>query len=181
MLPACVSFSGSRQEAIDQILSTYKKLPPEATQRFLDDIARESGSGRAPESLSRDTWMTWDMIREMRNVGMVIGGHTVHHPILSTLPRFDQKLEISGCAGAIEQHLGEPMKLFSYPRGKPDSFNEYTRACLREARVQYAFSYYGGMNRSESLDPYDVKRVSVESDTQIEHFEAMVTLPRLFA
>lgn len=182
MLPTAITLDRSNlEDAIGQVLAIYKKLKSGATAAFMASLTQETGSGRAPTALSDKTWMTWDMIREMRDGGMAIGGHTVHHPILSSMARCEQDLEISGCAGAIEQHLGQPMKLFSYPRGKSDAFNEDTRACLRDARVQYAFTYYGGMNRTESLDNYDVRRVSVESDTQIEHFEAIVTLPKLFA
>lgn len=173
--------AGRQQQAIDELLTVYKKLPPDVTELFLNDLAEETGAGRAPEHLATNTWMTWQMIREMRDAGMAIGGHTVHHPILSNLPSFEQELEIVGCAGALDKNLGQTMSLFSYPRGKPDAFNDDTRACLAKTQVQYAFTYYGGMNRPEALDRFDVRRVAVESDTPIEHFEAMVTLPRLFA
>lgn len=179
--PGEIALHEDRQEAADRLLAIYKRLPSDQTSAFMSDLAEATGSGRAPAELSQRTWMTWDMIREMRDAGMLIGGHTVNHPILSTMPKSQQNMEISGCADAIEQQLGQPMNLFSYPRGKLDAFNDDTRACLRDAGVQYAFTYYGGMNRLESMDDYDVRRVSVESDTQIEHFEAMLTLPSIFA
>jgi peptidoglycan/xylan/chitin deacetylase (PgdA/CDA1 family) len=181
MLPMCINFDRpQRQTAIESLLSVYKKLPPDATEAYLDEIASETDTGRCPKEMARDMWLTWDMVVKMRREGMLIGGHTVHHPVLSTLSRFEQELEIMGCARAIEQHLGEPMRYFSYPRGKPDAFNQDTRACLYEAQVQYAFSYYGGVNRPDWMDSYDIRRVAVDADTPIEHFEAMITLPRLF-
>ena len=182
MLPRAIAVDHSNsQDAIDRLLAIYKKMESEATAAFMNELAEKTGSGRAPEALAHQTWMTWDMIREMRDSGMAIGGHTVTHPILSRMPRVKQNLEIAGCAAAIEQQLGQPMKLFSYPRGKPDAFNDDTRACLVDAGVQYAFTYYGGMNRDESMDNFDVRRVPVESDTVFENFEAMVTLPGIFA
>lgn len=181
-LPIRVNFDPPfRRRAVESLLAIYKKLPPGATQGFLDAIARESGTGRCPASEANRLWMTWDMLRQMRREGMVIGGHTVNHPILSHLSRPEQELEILGCARTLEQQLGEPMRYFSYPRGKPDAFNGDTRACLRKTQVEYAFSYYGGMNRRGDHDPYDIRRVAVEVDTPIEHFEAMVTLPLIFA
>lgn len=182
ILPVCLTFQGpDRQQAIDALLAVYKKLSPDMTEPFLNDLAEVTGSGRASTQLAQKVWMNWDMVRDLHEAGMVIGGHTVHHPILSTLPRFEQQLEILGCAGALEQHLKAPMRVFSYPRGKPDSFNSDTRACLDDAQVEYAFSYYGGMNLPGSIDPFDVRRVSVDAGAPSEHFEAMVTLPRLFA
>ena len=182
MLPACIVFDEpARERAIDSLLAVYKKLPPSVTNTFLNDVAESTGSGRHPPGAVGQTWMTWDNIREMRKAGMVIGGHTVNHPVLSTLSCAEQRLEILGCAQTIQENLGEPMRYFSYPRGKCGSFNADTRQCLREANVQYAFSYYGGMNHSQPGDPYDVHRVAVDDGMPLEHFEAVVTLPRLFA
>lgn len=180
-LPITVSLSGYRQPAIETVLSLYKKLPPDVTGQFLNDLGEACGTGRAPVELAEKEWMTWDMVREMHKAGMLIGGHTVNHPVLANLSRFEQEHEIEGCANALQQQLGEPMRLFSYPRGKRDAFNEDTRGCLYERQVQYAFSYYGGMNRADDIDPYDVRRVAVDFDTSFEAFEAMVTMPRLFA
>ncbi len=181
-LPTVVSIDPDRPEsAIDTLLMIYKRLPSEITSLYLEDVARETGAGRAPAELACETWMTWDMVRELRDAGMIIGGHTVNHPILATMSRANQAAEIHGCACDIEKYLGQKMELFSYPRGKPDSFNKDTFECLRDVGVKYAFSYYGGMNRIDSLEQYDVRRVAVDSDTQLEHFEAMLTLPRIFA
>jgi peptidoglycan/xylan/chitin deacetylase (PgdA/CDA1 family) len=181
-LPICLILgTRSRRAAVDSLLAVYKKLPPEQTEAFLNDIAEAAGTGRCPAEIGAATWMTWDMLREMHRGGMTIGGHTVNHPILATLSPLEQEQEICGCARSIHEQLGEPMRYFSYPRGKPDAFNDYTRACLYEAQVQYGFSYYGGMNRAAGNDAYDLHRVGVEADTPMEHFEAMVTLPQFFA
>lgn len=182
MFPACLTLEGpERQHAIELLLAVCKTWPPDKIQLFLDDLAEATGSGRPPAQLARPLWMDWDMVTRLHEAGMAVGGHTMHHPILATLPRRDQEMEISGCALALEEHLKVPMRVFSYPRGKPDAFNSDTRACLAAAHVEYAFSYYGGMNLPASFDPYDVKRVSVDAGAPLEHFEAMVTLPRLFA
>lgn len=182
IIPVCLTFQGpDRQDAIDALLAIYRSMAPGMTEAFLNDLAEVTGSGRATQQLAQQLWMNWEMVRDMHKAGMVIGGHTVHHPILATLPRFEQHLEVLGCAGALEQQLGVPMRVFSYPRGKPDAFNSDTRACLDDAGVDYAFSYYGGMNVPGGIDPLDVKRVSVDAGAPLEHFEAMVTLPRLFA
>jgi len=182
MLPACLTLGEpDRQQAIDSLLAICRHRTPDLVDRFLDVMAEATGSGRAPASLAQEVWMNWDMVRNLHEAGMVVGGHTVHHPILSFLTRPEQAREITGCARAVEQHLKVPMRVFSYPRGKPDAFNCDTRACLADANVEYAFSYYGGMNLPAPFDRYDVRRVSVDAGAPLEHFEAMVTLPRIFA
>ena len=182
ILPLRLPMRGAAAEhSINELLSIYKTLPMDAGAAFLDEIAAATDSGRAPLEMASKTWMTWDMIREMHQAGMVIGGHTVHHPILSTLSRFEQEKEIMCCDSRIEEEIKQPMRYFSYPRGKPDAFNEETRACLYEARVQYAFTYNGGFNLMRKVDPFDMRRVPVESDMAMEHFETLITLPQLFS
>jgi peptidoglycan/xylan/chitin deacetylase (PgdA/CDA1 family) len=125
--------------------------------------------------------MSWDMIRRLRDAGMTIGGHTVSHPILSQLSRFEQEEEILGCTSRLREQIGEPTRFFAYPRGKPGAFNEDTRACLYEARIERAFSYYGGFNVPGHIDAYDVKRAAVDRGTGSADFDAMVSLPKVFA
>lgn len=182
LLPMDVTFDPPiRQRAIDQVLGVYKRLPGDATRQFLDDLAVACGTGRCPPELGRDLWMTWDMIRNLRDAGMTIGGHTVNHPILSQLPRFQQEEEILGCLRRLSEELKQPTRFFAYPRGKPDAFNADTRACLYEARIERAFTFYGGPNVLGHIDAFDVRRAAVEMDTSNGDFDAMLSLPRVFA
>ena len=77
--------------------------------------------------------------------------------------------------------MGEPMRYFSYPIGKPGSFDSVTQHCLREAGVRYAFSYYGGFRRFGDWNNYDVRRVPVETYLTADWFRSIFTLPQLFA
>jgi peptidoglycan/xylan/chitin deacetylase (PgdA/CDA1 family) len=182
LLPVNVAFdSPGRQRAIDQVLGIYKKLPGDATRQFIEDLAAACGTGRCPPELGHDLWMTWDMIRNLQEAGMTIGGHTVNHPILSQLPRFQQEEEIVGCLHRLSEELKQPTRFFAYPRGKPSAFNDDTRACLYEARIERAFSFYGGLNVLGHIDAYDVRRTAVEMETHNQAFEAIVSLPKVFA
>lgn len=172
---------GDRQAAIEAVGAVYKKLPGEATSVFMRDLTEACGSGECPASLSEKLWMTWGMLREMSEAGMTIGGHTVDHPILSRLTAQEQEEQIGGCMDRLAQELELKGRFFAYPRGKGDSFNDLTRAALYQARVDLGFSYYGGFNQPGFADPYDVKRVPVEMETQRADFEAIVSMPAVFA
>jgi peptidoglycan/xylan/chitin deacetylase (PgdA/CDA1 family) len=124
--------------------------------------------------------MTWDMVREMRAGGMGFGGHTVTHPILARCPPDRQCAEIAGCGRRLAEELGEPMRTFSYPVGNRRAFDDATRAGLRAAGVEYAFSYYGGYRRFADTDNYDIRRLAVDTDLTRDQFRAMVTLPQVF-
>jgi peptidoglycan/xylan/chitin deacetylase (PgdA/CDA1 family) len=170
-----------RERAVRTLLRTYKSIPSERTPDFLAAVRLATGSGSFDHAAAKDLWMTWDMVREMRAAGMAIGGHTVNHPILGTMPPDRQWEEISTCGERLAAELGEPMNLFSYPVGNRGAFNDDTRACLRRAGVRYAFSYCGGFRRFDEWDDYDIRRVAVETYLTGDWFRAIVTLPRLFA
>ena len=166
-----------REAAVRKVLRTFKALPVQRTPALLEAVAAGTGSGRyAGEGVS-DLWMTWDMLRAMRDGGMTIGGHTVSHNVLSTMSADEQDAEITGCARRLQEELGAPMTTFSYPVGNPDSFDGHTRDALRRVGVKTAFTYYGGHNPAGSVDDYDLRRRAIEQDMTMRDFQAYVRAP----
>lgn len=160
----------------------YKGLPGDRGEDFLDEIAERTGAGRAPSTLGAKTWMSWDMVREMRDLGMAFGGHTVNHPVLARLPREQQESELDGCRSRLRDELGVEMDLFSYPVGLRDCFDETTRDLLRTRQVRFAFSNYGGYEPAKATaDPLDLKRTNVGRGTSPALFRSIVERPRAFA
>jgi peptidoglycan/xylan/chitin deacetylase (PgdA/CDA1 family) len=179
--PASVPFDEpGREAAIRTLVRTYKALPSSDTEAYLDYLAESTGSGRSDPRLAEGLWMSWDMVRQMRAAGTCIGGHTVSHPILATLSRQQQKVEIAGCRQRLEEELGEPMSYFSYPVGHSGTFNADTRDCLREEGVRFAFSFYGGTRRFGDWDDYDIRRLGIDRSVSLDLFRATVSLPQVF-
>jgi peptidoglycan/xylan/chitin deacetylase (PgdA/CDA1 family) len=176
-----VPLGDDREPAIRTVIERYRALPGEQTAAFLDHVADAAGTGRAGKSLARSLWMTWDQIREMRAAGMTIGAHTVTHPILSRLTAERQAEEIAGCRARLAAELGEAPRLFAYPVGKPYTFNADTRAALTASGFSHAFSFYGGHQPFAPFDPYDFRRTTVGWRTTMPLFQAIVTLPAVFA
>lgn len=181
-LPAPVCLDRlNRETAIRQLLRTYKTMPAESTERYLDSLAGATGSGRCGAEMGRNLWMDWDMLRQMRACGMTIGGHTTNHPVLARTTPPRQREEILGCGRRLAEVLGEPMRYFSYPVGGRQAFDAVTRSCLREAGVRFAFSYYGGFRGFADWDDYDVRRVPIETCMTTDCLRAIVASPMLFA
>jgi peptidoglycan/xylan/chitin deacetylase (PgdA/CDA1 family) len=170
-----------RDKGVATLQARYKSLPGDQTAAYLDYLAEATGSGRCSALNLAETWMTWDMIREMKTAGMCIGGHTVNHPVLARIPRERQLQEITECGRRLQKELGDSMTCFSYPVGSPEAFNEDTQSCLREAGVTFAFSYYGGFNRFDEWDPFDIRRASVDQELDTPRFRAITTFPQLFS
>jgi peptidoglycan/xylan/chitin deacetylase (PgdA/CDA1 family) len=169
-----------REMAVRACLKAYKRMAAGEHEAYLAFLGRATASGRHEAKGSDGLWMTWDMLREMRDAGMTIAGHTVTHPVLARLPVEQQRHEIVECGRRLADELGEPMRYFSYPVGGPDAFGPDTRACLRNAGVQFAFSYYGGFRKFDEWDDLDVRRFAVEREMTPASVAAVVTLPWLF-
>ena len=72
----------------------------------------------------QDLMMTSHQVKAMRRAGMLIGAHTVSHPILARLEDSEARQEIAASKIYLEGLLGEPVGLFAYPNGKPGA--DYT-------------------------------------------------------
>lgn len=84
-------------------------------------------------------------LEEMHDGGMVIGGHTVSHPVLSKLDTDEQREEIISCFGYLKSTVGElGERTFCYPYGGPHSFDEETVAILDEVDCEWCFKVESG-------------------------------------
>ena len=170
-----------REGAISRLLGIYKGLPGSATEDYLEFLAEELETGRCPIQIAKELWMTWDMIREMKQNRMTFGGHTVTHPILANLTADQQDEEIGGCHARLIEELGEPIEAFSYPVGGPTSYNHDTRMALIRHGFKWCFTYAGGYCHYDLDDRLAVPRTAIETDIDLSMFRAVVTLPQVFA
>ena len=70
-----------KRAAIKTILGQIKYLSGTDRESVMQSIAQQSGI-----DLPNNLMMTSDQVIEMRRAGMLIGAHTVTHPILANLP-----------------------------------------------------------------------------------------------
>ncbi len=85
----------------------------------------------------------------MRRAGMLIGAHTVTHPILAKLEPSDVRKEISGSKQFLESILEEEINLFAYPNGRPDlDFQMKDAAIVKELGFKAAVTTAWGVARN---------------------------------
>jgi peptidoglycan/xylan/chitin deacetylase (PgdA/CDA1 family) len=60
-------------------------------------------------------YVSWDNLREMAAAGMIIGSHSVNHPILTKLSAEQLNFEMVESRKVLEQGLGMRVDLFSNP------------------------------------------------------------------
>lgn len=150
-------------ESLRRLLRALKSPATTDTSRFLNTVRDAVGfTGEVPLA---DLMMTWDDARAMRAGGMTIGLHSHSHHILAKLTRAEQIGELTVCRAKLEEELGYPGDLLSYPVGTRDTFNADTITAAREVGIRAGFSFYGGTNLAGKIDPFDVRRVAFERYT----------------
>lgn len=106
--------TAARRGAIDAVIGQLKYLPLDERVTAAEGVAR-----RAEVEPPNDLMMSSDEVRRLRQTGMVIGAHTVTHPILARLPQAQASAEMQEGRRVLQELLGERIGLFAYPNGKP--------------------------------------------------------------
>jgi peptidoglycan/xylan/chitin deacetylase (PgdA/CDA1 family) len=142
-----------RIKAIDGLLERLKYLPQDERQQKVDAIAGIAGLPATSELM-----MTRQQVRELRRHGMSIGAHTVTHPILTGLAPDEARREIEDGRRDLEDIVGERVKLFAYPNGKPGrDYDASHVAMVRSMNFDAAVSTAWGVSNRRS-DLYQLPR-----------------------
>ena len=105
--------------------------------------------------------LTWDQIREMRGLHMIIGAHTVTHANLPSAGLADATEEIRQSKARLEKELDEEVTMFSYPNGGAERyFTPELQDVVRNAGYASAVTSTNGFAGPAS-DLYALERVRV--------------------
>jgi len=108
--------------------------------------------------LPTNLMMTSAQLRELRAAGMLIGGHTCSHPILTQIDDVSAREQICGGKQRLESILGEPVTLFAYPNGKPQQdYGARHADMVRAAGFSAAVTTAPGMARWDA-DTFQLPR-----------------------
>jgi len=142
-----------RANLLECLLSSLKYREPEERRSALDSLRTITGG-----TIPRDLMMTTAQVREMRDAGMGIGGHTIGHPILARIDAQHARREIGEDRERLAGILGQAPQLFAYPNGKPgrDYLPEHP-VMIKETGYLAAFSTAWG-TVTPATDVYQVPR-----------------------
>jgi peptidoglycan/xylan/chitin deacetylase (PgdA/CDA1 family) len=142
-----VTFDDAYRDVLD-VLPTIEKLGIRATffaatafadaGRPLDVPELRPEADAHPERLAT---MHWDDLRGLAERGHQIGSHTVTHPHLTTLGDAELDLELRDSRVRIQDELGRPCPVLSYPYGEHD---RRVQAAVRRAGYDAAFALWAG-------------------------------------
>ncbi len=165
-------------QVLIRLLKTYGLSNPEQLYAFLLTALKTAGSlsvrndllekirqlGTINSDLSPYRCLTYHELKQLAaSRSAVIGGHTVHHLSLGHLSRADQEYEIQISLKILEEILQKPVKLFSYPYGERQNYNNDTMSICRSLGLSHGAANYGGYV-SPADDLFSFTRFVVRND-----------------
>ncbi len=151
-----VSNASEREEAIRKVTKLLKSVTMEKREHIRKSLSIELND--APP-FPGDLMLNWSQLREMVQMGMEIGGHTLTHPNLPSATIDEAHAEIFGCKSLLEKQLQTEIVHFAYPNGGALAhFDEKSKVLLREAGFQSATTSKAGTPGYES-DLFELHRM----------------------
>lgn len=138
----------ARKQAVLKLTEASKYLPPAARDGLIERLDGLVGGPR-----NSDLMLTRDMVANLARSGIEIGGHTISHPILTSLDDDVSRQEIAGCKRELEAITGKPVRYFAYPNGKVGmDFDQRHVQMAKDAGYEAAFTTaVGAVTRSADL------------------------------
>lgn len=157
----------------DGFADFYWSVAPMLTERalpatvYITTGAVHPPGGRPEGSLLPPAAMlSWRQIATLDALGFEIGGHTVTHPQLDTLPTQRVWHEIVDNKRRLEDALGHRVYAFAYPHGYSSAA---VRRTVREADWTSATAVRNAFASADG-DPMRIPRLMVQADTRPEQF-----------
>lgn len=157
--------SQSVPELISKVLTAFKANPAEPAVK-IEELKRTLKC-EMPVHAAEPLFLNWEQAKAMREGGMDIGSHAHTHQILAHLTREQQRQELTTSKTILESHLGERVHTVAYPVGTKGAFNDDTLELAKACGYKAGFSYIQGVNNSKRLQPFELRRISVDNNPDV--------------
>jgi glycosyltransferase involved in cell wall biosynthesis/peptidoglycan/xylan/chitin deacetylase (PgdA/CDA1 family) len=124
------------------------------------------------EALRGRRLLSWLQIKEMANQGVQFGAHTQTHPVLTSIPIEQARVEIYGSKAELEKELQIPVITFAYPYGE---FDNLVEGLVKEAGFSVGCTIEQGLN-SWSTALTSLRRFEVEGGLSLIRFLLLLRL-----
>jgi peptidoglycan/xylan/chitin deacetylase (PgdA/CDA1 family) len=164
----------ARRDAIALVKNALKDLSAAAVAErmaLLREVLRTPPD--APE-LDDVRFLSEEQIKDMVRRGVVFGGHSVTHPILSRETPDRIRSEVRGCKSALEAFTGGRVEYFAYPNGRRQDFNDTVKRELKEAGFCASLTTIHGLHHPGD-DLFEIRRIAVDNRWAYEEFETRVS------
>lgn len=171
----------ARRRTLYDFIWNVKYLSNPARLQLCEAMEREYGRYFARKDLHMSRPLSWEQVREMAAAGIEFGSHTVTHPVLTSLTPAEVRYELGESKRTIEQQLQKPVDAVSYPIGRSFAFDKSVVAIACDLGYRLGVSYRRGNNSMSTLEPFGLRRISVERFINHADFSSMLSLPEIFS
>lgn len=113
-------------------------------------------------------YLSWEQIAELADEGVIVGSHGLDHTALTKMDADEVLRQVQESKALIEEHVGQPVTLLSYPYG---AYNDTVISILAQTGYRAACtinpSFYQHRN-----DPYRFSRIHPTYSDSLEDFIA---------
>jgi peptidoglycan/xylan/chitin deacetylase (PgdA/CDA1 family) len=172
-----------QNRAIEFFNSKFILEPMSSTHNLLQELQDLCETNPPDPAAQAAELMTWEHLRKISNSKSrsSVGSHTHTHRVLATLSAQQQEEELRSSKSCLESNLGRRVRTLAYPVGGYRHFTHETRSIARRCGYDFGMSFCTGVNVWGSIEPFDVKRISVPYPHSISMFAATVTAPEFFS
>jgi peptidoglycan/xylan/chitin deacetylase (PgdA/CDA1 family) len=169
--PVIITFDDGYQDIYEVAFPVLQELGMKAVVFALGNRQVKTNSWEQPDGPPIAPLMDGQRLVEMHAAGFEIGSHSMNHARLTALSEGDAWEDISRSRMLLEILLNSPVRSFSYPYGQ---VNETLKRVVADAGFTIACSVFSGP-ATFGLDPYNIRRITVRSNTGIMGFRARLS------
>ena len=146
-----------RRAAVGTVTKLLKSVPIPLREELRDQLRAFAGTARQPECM-----LKWNQVREMHELGMTIGSHTLTHPNLPNAGPADAARELIASKERLESEIDAPVTMFAYPNGGAERYMtpEIARI-VRESGYDAAVTSRNAFATRDS-DLFGLERIQVQ-------------------
>ena len=132
-------------------------------------ISGDEAAARRYELLTRQE------VLRLAELGMMVGAHTLSHPLLTKMSPALAEQEIRECKVLLESHLGHEVWALAYPFGNDYSAGARETALAEQAGYACAFLNCGGGPARRTSPRFRLPRAHVTAHMSLPEFEAQLS------
>jgi peptidoglycan/xylan/chitin deacetylase (PgdA/CDA1 family) len=110
---------------------------------------------------------SFEDLRRLRQQGVSIQAHSVTHRAFSDLGLAEQEREVYRSKEVLEEAVGEPVELFSFPYGDGGKDEQKVTSLLLRAGYRAACLYGGGLQTVPADNRFRLARLTMGPDTDL--------------
>ena len=148
-------------DALEKIKAYCKSASKERKDQVVEDVQNETEIEASVEQSPNYEKITWNELREMQNAPLfTIGGHSIHHEILSRFSAERLDNEVRHSLDLLELNLKTSICHYSYPEGQTDHYNDQVISILKKNGIICSPTALPGLNPPD-MDLFHLRRIMV--------------------